>query len=244
MLWELLRYPSDDPHAQVYWRRRVSVLAVVAVVALLMVVLLFRGGGSDSVTPTAAERPAATAGGPAPGSPAPGSPAPGGPAAAGSASPTASPSPSRSTSPSPSATPVASGAAATRTDPATTCAPGSMALRVASDAPSYPAGASPVLTLSVVDVGTAPCVVDLGTTATSLTVLSGGKPVWSSNACGARTPRPVQLTPAAAQMLQQTWDRTRNVNSCSGPSALPAGQYEVVARVGNSAVYGGSLVLS
>ena len=45
MWWELLRYPSDDAQAQVFWRRRMSVLAVVGVVALLLLVLLFRGGG-------------------------------------------------------------------------------------------------------------------------------------------------------------------------------------------------------
>lgn len=239
MLWELLRYPSDDPLAQVYWRRRVSVLAVVAVVALLLLVLLFRGGGSDSVTPTAAEQPVAAAGAPSPGPSAPAA------APSGSASPAASATPAASANPSASpSTKPDTATTAGRSDPGTTCAPGSMALRLASDAPTYAAGASPVLTLSVVDVGAAGCTVDLGSTATSLTVLSAGKPVWSSNACGNKTSRQVQLTPSAAQMLQQTWDRTRNVNACSSPSALPTGQYEIVARVGNSAVYGGSLVLS
>src|SRR4051794_37895370 len=239
MLWELLRYPSD-PHAQVFWRRRVSVLAVVAVVALLMLVLLFRGGGPDSVTPTAAEQPVA-AGSPAAGPPAPGATA----ASAASPSAPSSTGAAASASPRPSVSPSGSApAAAAAADPATTCSPGSMALRIASDAPSYPAGVSPVLTLSVVDVGTAACVVDLGSTATSLTVLSAGKPVWASNACGDKTAGPVPLTPAAAEMLRVTGDRTGNVNAGGSPGALPAGQYEIVARVGNSAVYGGSLVLS
>jgi hypothetical protein len=232
MWWELLRYPTGDAQAQVFWRRRMSVLAVVAVLGVLVLVLLLRGGGSDSVTPTAAEQPApaGTGGAPvsAPGTAAPGASAPGaaaGPSAKASAAPTAT-------------------AAATRPDPATTCTPGTMALRLASDTASYPAGAQPMLTLSLVDVGNQPCVVDLGPTATSVSVLSAGKPVWTSTACANRVPRPTQLTPAAAQMLQLRWDRTSNIHDCGTQAPLPAGQYEIIARVGNSAVYGGSFALA
>lgn len=241
MLWELLRYPSADPRAQVYWRRRMSVVAVVTVIALLMLVLLLRGGGgSNSVTPTAAVQPAAGAPAPSAAAVAPagsGSAAPAAGAGSGAAT-TPSPTVSPAVSPSASPSPTASGSAGT------TCAPGSMALRLASDAPSYAAGVDPVLTLSVVDIGSQPCAVDLGTTATSLSVLSAGKQVWSSSACTAKLARPTPLTPAAAQMLKLTWDRTRNAAGCGPGSPLPAGQYEIVARVGGSAVYGGSLVLS
>src|SRR3954468_19065438 len=56
MLWELLRYPSGDAHAQLYWRRRMSGLAVLSVILLLVVVLAFRGGGgSPEVSPASAE---------------------------------------------------------------------------------------------------------------------------------------------------------------------------------------------
>lgn len=218
MWWELLRYPSDDPQAQIFWRRRVSVLAVAAVVVLLMLTLLLRGGGADEVTPTSAEQVAPTAAPVAPAAVLPASP-----------SPTASPAP-----PSPSPSP---------SDSSTTCAPGSMALRVSPDAPTYPAGSNPVLTLSVVDVGTKPCTVDLGTKSTGLTVLSAGKPVWTSRSCTEGVAQPTQLTPAAAQQVQLTWDRTRNVQKCAAPEALPAGQYELVAHVGNTAAYGGSFEL-
>jgi hypothetical protein len=228
MWWELLRYPTGDAQAQVFWRRRMSVLAVVAVLGLLVLVLLLRGGGSDSVTPTAAERPApASGGGPQVLAPAPAS-----------AAPSASNQGVKA-----SATPTAA-AAASRPDPATTCTPGTMALRLTSDTASYPAGAQPMLTLSLVDVGNQPCVVDLGPTATSVSVLSAGKPVWTSTACATKVPRPTQLTPAAAQMLQLRWDRTSNIHGCSTPAPLPAGQYEIIARVGNSAVYGGSFALA
>src|SRR3954452_7723902 len=54
MLWELLRYPSGDAHAQLYWRRRISVLAVLGVILLLVVMLALRGGGPD-VQPASAE---------------------------------------------------------------------------------------------------------------------------------------------------------------------------------------------
>jgi hypothetical protein len=231
MWWEMLKYPSGNAQAQVYWRRRVSVLAVVGVIALLLLVLLFRGhGGPDSVTPTAAERATASA------TASPPSPAAteNGPAASSTATPSAAPSGS----------PAAGAAGAAAYNPATTCAPGTMALRLASDAPTYAAGAQPVLTLSLVDVGSQPCVVDLGTTSTSLSVLSGGKPIWTSSACAAKVMRPTSLSPAAAQVLQLRWDRSGNAAGCTTPAPAAAGQYEIVAKVGSAAVYGGSLVLS
>jgi hypothetical protein len=236
MWWELLRYPSGDAQAQVFWRRRMSVLAVVGVIALLLLVLLVRGnGGPDSVTPTAAERPASASTTSAlPSSP---STAATGPAASATATPSASADPS-------SAAAAGTAGGATAVNSATTCAAGTMALRLASDAPTYAAGAQPVLTLSFVNVGSQPCVVDLGTTSTSLTVLSGGKPVWTSTACAAKVMRPTSLTPAAAQVLQLRWDRTVNAAGCPSPAAAPAGQYEIVAKVGSAAAYGGSLVLS
>jgi hypothetical protein len=119
-----------------------------------------------------------------------------------------------------------------------------MALRVATDAPAYPAGRQPAITLSVVDVGAQPCTVDLGTTSTAISVLSAGKPVWTSNACTDKVARATPLSPAAAQMLQLRWDRTGNAGGCAPSTpALPAGQYEIVARVGGSAAYGGNFEL-
>src|ERR1700712_5379027 len=61
MLWELLRYPSEDPHAQMYWRRRLSVLAVAATLLLLVLVLLLRGGGDPQVQRASAEVPGTAA---------------------------------------------------------------------------------------------------------------------------------------------------------------------------------------
>jgi hypothetical protein len=119
-----------------------------------------------------------------------------------------------------------------------------MALRLASDAATYEAGRRPVLTLSVVDIGSSPCTVDLGTRSTSISVLSQGRPIWTSNACSPKTPRPVQLNPSAAQEMQLSWDLGRTDHGCSTPPSSPGkGQYEVVARVGESAVYGGNFAL-
>jgi hypothetical protein len=119
-----------------------------------------------------------------------------------------------------------------------------MALRVTSDATTYPSGTQPTLTLSLVDVGTKPCVVDLGPTATSITVLASGKPAWTSSNCVDKTPRPVNLTPSAAQELKLGWNRTGNTAGCSSPAALPAGQYELLASVGKAVVYGGAFTLA
>jgi hypothetical protein len=226
MVWDLVRYPAGDAQAQVFWRRRMAVLAVAALVLLLLAVMLLRGGGPDSVTPAAAERPVAGGADAAALPPSAAPPAPAASAASASASP-----------PSPTASP-------TPIDRSTTCEPGSMALRVTSDATSYPAGVQPTLTLSLVDVGTKPCFVDLGPTATSITVLSAGKPAWTSSNCTDKPARPVNLTPSAAQELKLGWDRTTNTGGCSSVKALPPGQYELLASVGHAVVYGGAFSLA
>lgn len=226
MLWDMVRYPAGDAQAQVFWRRRVAVLAVAALVVLLLAVLLLRGGGADSVTPTSAERPVVAPNGADLTALPPSAP----PTAA---TPTASPSATAS----PTASP-------TPTDRSTTCEPGSMALRVTSDALSYPAGVQPTLSLSLVDVGSKPCVVDLGPAATSITVLANGKPAWTSSSCGNKAARPVNLTPSAAQELKVVWDRTSNTGGCSSAAALPVGQYELLASVGHAVVYGGAITLA
>src|SRR3978361_1163815 len=73
MWWELLRYPSDDAQAQVFWRRRMSVIAILVIVGVLLLTLFLQRGGTDSVQPTAAVRPspAAPASSAAPPPPAP-----------------------------------------------------------------------------------------------------------------------------------------------------------------------------
>jgi hypothetical protein len=209
MRWELLRYPAGDARAQMYWRRRMSVLGAVLAVGLLLVVLVARGGGSQAstITPVAAE--------PSAGSAAANQPPPADPPSAPADGPATSASPAPTPSPSATARPA---------DTATTCASGTVALRVAADAGAYPAGQKPVLTL---------------------TVLSDGKPVWSSGACEPKRTRSVKLNPASAQMLQMSWDRTRNASGCTSGamSALPAGQYELVAHVGTLSAYGGDLTL-
>jgi hypothetical protein len=54
----------------------------------------------------------------------------------------------------------------------------------------------------------------------------------------------VQLNPSAAQEMQLSWDLGRTDHGCSTPPSSPGkGQYEVVARVGGSAVYGGNFAL-
>jgi hypothetical protein len=117
-------------------------------------------------------------------------------------------------------------------------------LRLASDKPQYGAGEVPKLTLTVVDMGTKSCHVDLGTKSTSVTVLANGKPVWSSNACQTDQSKQVQLSPASAQALSLNWDRTNNTVGCGAQAqALQSGVYELVAKVGNASAYGGSITL-
>jgi hypothetical protein len=239
MWWELLKYPADDPRAQIYWRRRLSVLAVAVTLVLLFLVLVVHSGGGSSghAQPAAAEVPVAA-------DPAAASPASPGPLASPGAPAGTTPTPSPSTSPGAPTPSPSAGPSTAAANPATTCTDGTMALRLASDAPSYSGGRQPVLALSVVDVGNTPCTVDLGTKTTAISVLSNGHPIWTSNGCADRVARPVQLTPAAAQTLQLRWDLSSNTSGCGASSSTPAkGPYEIVARVGSAAVYGGSFQL-
>jgi hypothetical protein len=243
MWWDIFRYPSGNPQAQIFWRRRMVVLAVGVVTALLLVVIVTHRGGPTNLQPAAAEGPgsAGSAAGSATPGPVASGPVAAAPGAAAVGATAAGATPAGAPTPSPAAT-----ASSTATpDSATTCAPGSMALRLASDAASYAAGRRPVLTLSVVDIGSAPCTADLGTRSTAISVLSQGRPIWTSNACSPKTSRPVQLNPSAAQEMQLSWDLSRTDHGCSSPPNPPdKGQYEVVARVGGSAVYGGNFALT
>ena len=147
-----------------------------------------------------------------------------------SSTPTPTPSPTTAASAAPPATvaprPSAAAVAA--------CADAGLALSGSTDAPSYPVGTSPRLTLVVKNTGAVPCTRDLGSGAVELLVYSGQDRVWSSDDCSAaKGVAPTRLAPGGTQAVALTWAGKRSRPGCTGTaSQAQPGTYRLVARVG------------
>ncbi|MEO5920481.1 MAG: hypothetical protein ABIQ01_04985 [Pseudolysinimonas sp.] len=121
------------------------------------------------------------------------------------ANPTNSASPSGlpSGSPSPSFTSAAGGEA---------CNPSQIAIAPITDSNSYAAGVQPALSMSVTNIGSAPCAFDVGTASQEYIITSGTDRIWSSKDCQtAAAANPQVLAPGVE--LKTTpfpWDRTRS----------------------------------
>lgn len=217
--------PVGPLPASTYWRRRAVLLGVL----LLLLVLLraVTGGGS---TPTAAPGAGPTPSGNASAQPGPSKAVPSGTPrkAAGSGRPTSS---STATS-----SPTAAG----------TCRDAALSVVAGADAPSYPVGSSPLLSVTVRNTGTVPCRRDLGSGAVELLVFSGPDRIWSSNDCSSSTASdPVLLVPGASRTVKLSWSGKRSMPGCAGDRAQAlAGTYRVTGRAGSLRRAGGSFQLS
>ncbi len=213
----LLR-PVGPLPPRAYWVRRTVVLVVAIVLVLLLAKACSGGSSSDrATTRRTAAAPTATA-------------------AAGVA-PTGQAS---TVAPTPSAT-----ATAPVTAPA--CEDRVLRLAAAPAAAVYPAGAPPVLTLSVTNTGAAACSRDLGPAQRGFVITSGADRIWSSTDCAPVTPAPGVLLPGKAEGLRLSWDRHRSVTGCPMPQAQPLAQpgtYVLTARLGSLTVAGGSFSLT
>ena len=136
----------------------------------------------------------------------------------GSPGPTASPTPSETPEPTP--TPTVTSAAGG--DP---CNPDQIAIAAITDSNSYASGVQPMLSMSITNIGAAPCTFDVGTAAQEYIITSGTDRIWSSKDCqtGA-TANPVILAPGVEQTTTPfPWDRTRSsTTTCdtSRPAAV------------------------
>lgn len=207
--------------ADVYWRRRVSVLTgilvVVAVVAWACTSASGKPGdraGGNPATPGASEplvvslptgfaSPSASA--------------------VGTASPSAGSPPSAS--PSPKSKPRRPG------DP---CDPKDLVLALRSSQEVYAGDAEPTFLLTVVNTGQVECTVDVGPRTLEMRVTSGGQRIWSTADCVAGPGVDRQMLERGVPYVRTiTWDRRRSVSDCSGkrPIAAP-GTYVANAHAG------------
>ncbi|PWD51884.1 hypothetical protein C8046_15775 [Serinibacter arcticus] len=111
----------------------------------------------------------------------------------------------------------------------TACTPEEATLAVVT--PSSPrAGATVGASIEVATTGTTPCLVDLGSGATTVEVLSGEDLVWTSAHCAfAPSERRLLLGEGATDSQLVTWPGSRSVEGCAaGQATAEPGTYRVV----------------
>lgn len=141
----------------------------------------------------------------------------------------ASPDPTSSASVTPEPSPSTSVTQTAAPDPSTLCPDSSIAVAATTDASTYPVGATPRLTLTIQNVGTFACTRDIGPKANSLTITTGGFPVWSSDACNASTTSKPAIMQAGEKVATSiTWNGRESPKNCSNKGALAeAGSYDL-----------------
>ncbi|HSP52770.1 MAG TPA: hypothetical protein VLO00_07740 [Cryobacterium sp.] len=136
----------------------------------------------------------------------------------------------------PGSTPTAEASSAAAKDSASVpaaeplkCDPASVQVEATTDKVSYEPGAQPMLSLSVTNIGDAPCVLNAGTATQVFTVASGPDVYWTSIDCQQEaadadvTLQPGEPVSSAAPIA---WDRTRSSpETCDDATreAAPAG---------------------
>ncbi len=140
-------------------------------------------------------------------------------------------SPSGDSTPTPTFTSAAGGDA---------CNPEQISIAAITDANSYASGAQPALSMSITNIGAAPCTFDVGTAQQEYIITSGSDRIWSSKDCqtGASA-NPVILAPGLEQTTTPfSWDRTRSsTTTCDStrPAAVagPEGPtYRLTVKLG------------
>lgn len=143
-------------------------------------------------------------------------------------SPTVAESPSAAASATPTPSP-------TSTEPLE-CPDASILVTASTDERSYPIGSTPRLTLTIENIGDAPCLRDVGPKANELKITSGGFHVWSSDDCSASTKSKITLLePGAKVGSSLTWNGFQSAKNCPpDPARAKPGNYDLTARNGKA----------
>ncbi|MEV2241865.1 hypothetical protein [Micromonospora sp. NPDC049891] len=231
----------------VYWRRRAVVLGAVL---LFLIVLLYSCNGpkdGNDATGNGQPGPGVVTGTPEPtGSvltPQTGSP-PSGDAGADPSTPGDEADPSSpETEPSLSNDPPAVDPVADEGN----CADTELSVTAVAQPAQTASGATVDLNLKIRNRSDRTCSRDVGATAQELYIKAGAEVVWSSDTCGTAAGSDVQsFTPGFERAYQVSWngrDSSRCANGVANGPAVPAGTYEVFARVGTKLSQPAKLVL-
>lgn len=196
---------GPEPEA-VYWRRRIVLIAAVLGVVALLAWLWPSGGEAEP-----AALPSTSA-------------SPSGATSSASASGTPSASPTDEASPSDTGEAAASG------EPQP-CRTGDLDVTVSVETPTPTAGGEVVFVMAVANTGDSPCIQDVGASATSFLVTSGGFRVWSSDDCNPGGTEQLEvIPPGQAFAVQAVWPTIITTPGCP-TTTNPArpGSYDVTA---------------
>ena len=150
------------------------------------------------------------------------------------AQPSGSAEPETSASAEPSGSAEASPSASASGEPVE-CLDSAIKVEATTDSSTYPVGATPALTLTIINKGDVACKRDVGPKANELEITSGGYHVWSSDDCNASSKsKVVTLEPGDKVASSITWDGRLSQKGCPDPEGDPAkaGSYDLVGRNG------------
>jgi hypothetical protein len=207
--------PRGTNARAVYWRRRVTALAIGVLLIVSVLFFVFDGPGGDNDTSHASPSPStsSTSG-----------------ASPGNGASTATGTPSATTSTSITATATSSLSTAATDVVPLNCAAASLKIAAATSAATYPVGTSVPLDIVITNIGTAPCVADLSDTQIVLTVFSGQARVWGSHDCQIAPGASSQTLPVNQPIRREiVWSGLSAVAGCAGTrQRVGAGTYTVV----------------
>lgn len=153
------------------------------------------------------------------------------PSAVPSSEPSADPSPDPTVEPSPgSETGMDAATGAVPVD----CQDSAIKVKGRTDKSTYLVGETPVLKLTITNIGDLACKRDVGPRANELEVTSGGYHVWSSDDCSASdVSKIIVMKPGEKVSSSITWNGRLSQKGCpsEGAEAKP-GRYDVVGRNG------------
>lgn len=138
---------------------------------------------------------------------------------------------SAETSPSPAATATAE---AGPSEAPVDCQDSSIKVKARTDKSTYVVGETPVLKLTITNIGDVSCKRDVGPKANELEVTSGGYHVWSSDDCSASDASKIMvMKPGEKVSSSITWNGRLSQKGCPSEGAeAKAGRYDVIGRNG------------
>jgi len=229
--------PVGPLGAGTYWRRRLTVIAVL----LVLLWLITRIGGDDE-SASAADGNAVTVTTPSPSAPEP-SPSTdtGGVGDSASPPPTEVPLVPPTAGPASDPTPGAAGQPAAPEGTPTTaahgpqpCRAGELSLTVDPSSARYAEAVPPELKVTVDTTGAAPCTQNLGASVLGVVITSGQDRIWGSRDCATATPDVRVVTPGAPVTVPIAWNRVRSAPGCPSAGApARAGTYVATPVAGD-----------
>ena len=114
------------------------------------------------------------------------------------------------------------------------CQDSSIKVKARTDKSTYVVGETPVLKLTITNIGDTSCKRDVGPKANELEVTSGGYHVWSSDDCSASDASKVMvMKPGEKVSSSITWNGRLSQKGCPSEGAeAKAGRYDVIGRNG------------